>query len=304
MPAAATSQHFVVVRTAGVAEMIDHQRRMLHGRATALVLAVEQAQRIALEARAAVVAEPVRDRAAVVGELLPVGGPAGRVAERVHVDAHAAHTDRFTDVDDQRDRLRVGGRVLASEQLGADLRELAVASFLRALAAEHRTRVPETRDGLGPCETGFEVGPHERGRAFGAQRNPGAVAVLERVHLLLDDVGGVADRPLEELNLFEKRELYLPESIGIQHPLSRGQQLAPAARFGGQHVAEPFDGCDGHGETAAGTALLTRNLENAGRRAGSPCVSAQRPACKTCPRPGAFRVQAVAGSNPLRLASP
>ena len=81
----------------------------------------------------------------------------------------------------------------------ADLKELPVAAFLRALAAEHGADVVELLDARALVEAVLDIGAHHAGRVFGAQGERGAVAVLEGVHFLGDDVGVGADAAGEEL---------------------------------------------------------------------------------------------------------
>src|SRR5271168_2414493 len=102
----------------------------------------------------------------------------------------------------------VAGRVGAPENLDAELIELPIAALLRSFAAEHRTRVEEPLLGIGAIETGLDVCAHDAGRAFGPQRDDSLalVAIGEAVHLLFDDVGGLAARAHVQLRAFEHRD--------------------------------------------------------------------------------------------------
>ena len=87
----------------------------------------------------------------------------------------------------------------------------------------------------------LQVGAADGGGAFGPQRQAVAAAVVEDVHLLLDDVGAFADAAGEELGMLEGGRLDESESgepslfAGMAedvrvHVVVLGQQIARAAR--------------------------------------------------------------------------
>ena len=97
-----------------------------------------------------------------------VGVAAGLVAESVQFE-HRVVGDfqRLQDSPAAGDHLGVGERFGGSDQLGADLVELAVAAFLRALVAEHRAGVEDflrqrLRQAVG------DEGAADAGGAFGS----------------------------------------------------------------------------------------------------------------------------------------
>ena len=117
------------------------RRRLGDHRAVALVLAVEDAQGVALEPREAVRATAAPAALEIAHQHLAVGVPAGRVAQRVQLeDGLRRHAERLEDVGAQGDDLDIGHRLARPRQLDADLVELALAALLRPLVAEHRAR--------------------------------------------------------------------------------------------------------------------------------------------------------------------
>src|SRR6056297_2320993 len=68
-----------------------------------------------------------------------------------------------------------------------------------------------------------------------------AVAVLERVHLLLDDVRDLADGASEQLGVLEQRQAHLAVAVGLQHVAHRVFQVLPAAGVRRQHVVHAPD---------------------------------------------------------------
>ncbi len=82
----------------------------------------------------------------------------------------------------QHNQLRVDVRALQAKHFGADLMELAVATFLRALVTEHWPDVPQTLF-LIVQQTMFDAGTYAARRPFRTQRQAVAIAVFEGIHL-------------------------------------------------------------------------------------------------------------------------
>jgi hypothetical protein len=122
--------------------------------------------------------------------------------------------------------------------------ELPVAARLRALVPEEGPRVPELH-GLGPLlHAVLEIRPADRRRPLRAQRQAAAALVLEGEHLLLDDVGGLADPSGEELGVLEGRRVD-PAVAGALEHLTR-ELLDPRTQrlLLGQHVEGPTRGLE------------------------------------------------------------
>ena len=114
----------------------------------------------------------------------------------------------------RRDDLDVGQGLRSPDQLDADLMELAQAALLRPLVAEHRAVIEELlRQILGQPARDHRA--HHAGRVLRPQRDPLAAAILERVHLLGDDVGGLAQRALEHLGELEDRRRDLAIAVAL-----------------------------------------------------------------------------------------
>ena len=58
---------------------------------------------------------------------------------------------------------------------------------------EHLSRVVEFRHGRFPVKGVLNEGPYHSRGALGSHRNPLSPLGLKRVHLFLDDIGGVAE---------------------------------------------------------------------------------------------------------------
>ena len=93
------------------------------------------------------------------------------VADRVYVESGARQADAVEKYEQHFEDFGVdGGGVGLAEDFGADLVELAVASFLRALAAEHWADVVELLVAGEGVHVVFDVGAADGGGGFGAKR--------------------------------------------------------------------------------------------------------------------------------------
>jgi hypothetical protein len=102
------------------------------------------------------------------------------------------------------DLLGVHVRPLEAERLDVELVELALAALLRALVAEHGARGPHPHRPVVE-EVVLDRRAHDAGRRFRPERQALPVAILENVHLLLDDVGDLADAAHEERRGLDER---------------------------------------------------------------------------------------------------
>src|SRR3990172_3781602 len=133
-----------------------------------------------------------------------------------------------------------------AERLDVGWGDLPGAPRLRALVAEHGAGRVEAY-GLGlDLEAVLDVGAQERRGRLGPERERVAAAVVEGVHLLLDDVGLVADPAREELGALEERQPDLPVAVALEGLPPRGPHALPLARPRGQDVAHAPDRLDGH----------------------------------------------------------
>ena len=204
------------MRAAFVAQVVEAVGRGLGD--LRVSLAVEQAQRIAIDAIVAVLVEFVPMRATPLDERLAKRRPAFLIADRIDL-----HRERNFEVAaklvDHYQQLGVAGRVGTAEYLDAELIELAIAALLRAFATEHRTRIEQPLLGIGAIEAGLDVCAHDAGRALGPERDDrlALVAIGEGVHLLFDDVRGLAARAQVELGALEHRDADLLDRIALEN---------------------------------------------------------------------------------------
>ena len=169
----------------------------------------------------------------VGAELVDVGRPARRVTHRVQEQLEAVEPERAVEAVGERDDFDVDVGIVDAERFDADLPVLAVPPLLRSLVAEVRRQVPHLpRD----RRLVLHEGAHDRRGALRPQREPATALVLELVHLLAHDVGGLTD-PLEHLEVLEDRrdDEIEPEARGA---LGEGRdQRHPTIGLRRQHVA-------------------------------------------------------------------
>src|SRR5208337_853087 len=130
----------IEVCPAFIAQVIEAFRRRLGE--LRVNFAVEQTQRIAIDAIVAVVAEFVPMRATPLHERLAKGRPALLASDRINLNGER-NFESATKLIDHYQQLGVAGRVGPSEYLDAELIELAIAALLRAFATEHGARVEQ-----------------------------------------------------------------------------------------------------------------------------------------------------------------
>ena len=209
---------------------------------------IEQAQDVALEPAALELGQLGHVRPEVVGQLGHVGRPAGRVADRVQVhDLDAVEARLAVEARPELDDLGVDGRPGVADRLDVELPELAVATGLRAVVAEHRpdlAQLHRLRPGLHPV---LDVGADDAGGRLGTER-PG-LAVLgprrEPEELLLDDVGDLADTALEDVGQLEHRRLDPAVAVARGEVGGEPLQARPGRGLGRQQVAGPARGSEG-----------------------------------------------------------
>jgi hypothetical protein len=150
------------------------------------------------------------------------------------------------------DHLRVGTRVVRSDRLDAQLKELTVAAFLRTLLPEHPARVRDLDRERPSLEPMLEHGADHRRGPLGSQGQGAAAPVLERVHLLGDHLGCCTDAALEDLRVLESRSLDRGVATGGEDVEGEPHESVPIPRLRREHVvrapgrAETF-GSIGHG---------------------------------------------------------
>ncbi len=215
-------------------------------RLVGLVLAVEDTQRIALQAALRILGQLGDVTGIVVDQHLAIDAAALGIAERIDLE-HAAFEDAETieDVSGHRDHLDVGGRLGRAQHLEVDLMELTLAALLRPLVAKHRAGGEELqRQLLAEFAVGHE-GPADARRArrvFRPQGERFTAAILECVHLLGHDVGRLADAARKKLGELEDRRRHLAIAVEARHVARRVDDMGEAPILVGKKIVRAAHG--------------------------------------------------------------
>ncbi len=183
-------------------------------------------------------------RPEVLDQLRAIDGARRRRAERIEVQLESAQPEHAPQAGRHQDEFDVDVRARETEGFDVDLVELAIAAFLRPLVAEHRAHQPDLL-ALVVQQAVRDAGADDARRRFGPQRQRIVATVPERVHLLLDDVGELADRALEELGALEQRQPDLAIAVLREDFAGRAFEQLPRRRLVGQHVVHAADGLQG-----------------------------------------------------------
>ena len=186
--------------------------QLLHRR----ILAVQDAQWIAVQTarRIGIQRIPV---------LLEMGDQPGAmtmarcgIAERIQLQRDIAQPEFVPQPRAHQDLFGIDVRSGKAQRLHAELMELAIASLLRTLMAEHLTAVIQTLRRV-IQQIVLQHGAHAGGRSLGAQRQLVAVQRIgEAVHLFFDDVGHFADGALEQICRLDQWHADIAIAITVQ----------------------------------------------------------------------------------------
>ncbi len=191
-----------------------------------------------------------------------VAGPAHAVAHGVEPERDVAQAEPGEEVVGEGDHLDVEVGVGRPERLHPQLVVLAVAAVLGVLVAERGRHVP----GLPRRHrVVLHVGPGDGGGPLGPQRHQLAVAVLEEVHLLADDLAALADAAQEDAGVLDDRGDGEAVAGGLDQPGEAGARVLPAGRLGPEHVVHALGRAGrrrarGRGRTSGHRRLLTAGV--------------------------------------------
>ena len=139
----------------------------------------------------------------ILHEFLAVGRALLGVAQAVDLQSQSGQSQGTPQSGREQDDLQVDIRTIEAEDLNADLVELPVATALRAFVAEHGTAVPESQGLI--QQAVFDDGAYTARCALRTEAQGVTVTVREAVHLLLDDIGDLADGAFEQVGDLDER---------------------------------------------------------------------------------------------------
>ena len=203
---------FLEMLAALVAEIVEHNGRALGYLRADVALAVENTHRVALEPVEAGAAQLVFILLKICLERLVILGAAGRAADRVYLERQVLDSEESEYFGGEGDYLGIGGGSRSAEDLNAELVELPVSAGLRLLVAIARGYIAGLlRQGLVEKPVLQECARSARS-ALGSERYRTSALVEESIHLLLHDIGGVADAAGKQLRMLEHGSANLLEA--------------------------------------------------------------------------------------------
>ena len=240
---------------AGLVEILADLGQLLDDRLVLRNFAVEHAQRIGLRPALAVGVHQVHHRLQGLAQRLVVARAIFGTAHRIQLQLPIAQADFVEQRGQHLQHFGIAQRRLAArtwrpDDLCANLVELAIASFLRTLAAKLRSNVVQLLQRAFLVKTVLDVGAHHAGcvlRTQGKRLRPFALRtglVLPGEHLLGDDVGLFAHAAREELGVLEDWGANLVEVVAREDVAHLRVHPVPQVSVGREKVASSTDGFD------------------------------------------------------------
>ena len=180
-----------------LAEIVRDDRRTDSRCLAALFLAVEQAKRILVKSCLAVFTELALLGFEEFDELLPILRTAVRIADGVQMEIEILQSEFMENFASHRDDFCIRERRGRTEDFQTKLVEFTVAAGLGTVIAEHGADVEHLMHLLVSIHLMFQIRADSRRCIFRAQGDRAIASVLEGIHFLRHDVGGIADAALK-----------------------------------------------------------------------------------------------------------
>ena len=175
-------------------------------------------------------------------------GAAGGAADGIDGEGEVLEAKGLHALPRQGDHFGIGNGLGGTVALHTELVELAEAAALGLLVPEAIKDIADL-EGQGIAqEPIFDGGAADAGGAFRAQGD-GAVALIGKgIHLLIDNIGGIAYPTLEQLGVLEGRGTDLAVAVQCGGGEQGTLDILPAGGFGGEKIigAAGAGGEDGH----------------------------------------------------------
>jgi hypothetical protein len=162
-------------------------------------------------------------------------------ADRIEGRRQRAESERAEEVEQHLEHLGLRRGTRDAEELHADLGELAVPAGLGPFVAELRADVVETKRHRPGGEAPLDHRPNDARRVLGPHRERAPLPVGERIHLLVDNVRGFADRAREERGVLEHRGPDLAVAPRPERLAGDSLRLVPAVALWREEVARALD---------------------------------------------------------------
>jgi len=173
-----------------------------------------------------------------------MAGPLGRLPQGIELQGDAGQPQVTPQAGTHQDLFGIDIRAGKAQRLDADLMELAITPFLGAFVAKHLTDVVEPL-GLVGNQVMLDDSAHATCGTLRTQRQRLAVeAVDKRVHLLLDDIGDLADGPLEQRCRLDDRQAQGAVAVALEPRTDGLLEQIPELGLVRQDIVHPAYGLD------------------------------------------------------------
>ena len=159
-----------------------------------------------------------------------------RVANTVDTQSEFRESDGFSESPAYLYDFSINRSIPVADYFDAELMVLAIASGLGAVVAEDRCDVEKAHRLWLVVHTVLDVGAADGRGSFGAQGQLLVAPVLEDVHLLLDDVRGVADSAPEQRYVLKHRRVDPRVAELPTYPFRRVAHVVPPRLLVGEDV--------------------------------------------------------------------
>ncbi len=193
------------MRTGFIVEKIQGLRRRRRELDALVLLAVEDAERIRLETVAADLTKFLLLGLKESDERLFVPLSGFRDADRIHLEFDILETELSDDAIRELHDLRIENRIVFAEHVEISLPEFAVSPLLRAVVAEDGSGRKEPYRFRKHSHAVLDVRARDAGSELRSERDAIAATGLERIDLLVDDIGPLLDRADEKVEVLDGR---------------------------------------------------------------------------------------------------
>jgi hypothetical protein len=229
------------------ANEIDHSRGIGYGLLAAFHFAVQDPERIGLKSPLTIFAELKRFFLKKLFEFFPVSRPTLSATERIDLELKRLKSYLPQEMHEHDNDFGIDHGVIHPEDLCVDLIKLTVATFLRSLISEHRSHKVDFCHGIKRVHLMFQIGPSHGGSGFGSKGQGITALIRECVHLLFNDVCGLANASSKEFSPFNDRDSKFRESETLED-LSRSIfNKVPLPDLLGKDVVKSSNRLDFHG---------------------------------------------------------
>ena len=155
-------------------------------------------------------------------------------SDTVDIDLEILQADPIEELDVHDNHLSIKKGIIGAKDLDPGLMKLPLSSGLGPLIAEHGADIIQFSQLIGTDQTILQTCPDHGSGLFRAKGQAPSLAVLELIHFLFNDIGGISDGAGKKFGGFKDRGADLPVIVKLKYPAAgrlRGSFLPPTLPF-------------------------------------------------------------------------